>query len=311
MTYTGEVMNQFPEMQITRHWAYDPDVKVLVFTWVKILLRPAMFFTNEHVMAIAFPKRWSLGFFPLLISWSTQATLQWLLQTTEILHVPLKRPSGGAQAAKIESCPLPVLPGRVSRSQTTLMTFFMVEKLVTCSMNSFLFPTLPLFLSPPLLLNTPKPSVQMNCLSMSNSADQFCLLPNRSGADLPSIEICWSETLIWNNLPHSDQFSHPDTFSQREWINKNVPYADHPLLFTLLARFSGSLQDGRLVLAFSIRELTSALCVCSVLWIATNDLLLMSAYSELRNGKKKQEKEWKERKNKGEKEFLYIFCSAT
>lgn len=185
----------------------------------------------------------------------------------------------------------------------------MVDKLVTCSMNSFLFPTLPLFLSPPLLLNTPKPSVQMNCLSMSNSTDRFCLLPNRSGTDLPSIEIRWSETLIWNNLPHSDQFSHPDTFSQREWINKNVPYADHLLLFTLLSRFSGSLQDGRLVLVFSIHELTSALCVCSVLWIATNDLLLMSPYSELRNGKKKNKRrnEKKER-TKGGKEFLYIFC---
>lgn len=166
---------------------------------------------------------------------STQTTLQWLLQTTKILHVPLKRPSCGAQSVRIESCPLPLLLGWVSRSQYAFMPFFMVEKLVVWTVSSlYISPNLPLLLSPPLLLKTPKPSVQMNYLSMSNSGDRFCLLVNRSRADLPCIEIRRSETLIWNNLPHLDQSARPDAFSQREWINKNVPYANYPLLFTFL-----------------------------------------------------------------------------
>lgn len=103
-------------------------------------------------------------------------------------------------------------------------------------MNSFLPSCLSslFFLSPSLVLNTPKPPVKMNCLSMFNSGYRFCLLLIRSGFDLSSIEISWSKTLIWNNLPYSDQSARPDTFSKREWINKNVHYANHTLSFTLL-----------------------------------------------------------------------------
>lgn len=143
---------------------------------------------------------------------------------------------------RVSICQNWVLPSTLSlwvsfSKPNCINAFLMVQKLATCSMDSFL-PSSPfhllLFLSPPLLLNTPKLSIQMKCLSMSNSGDRSCLQLNRSRADLPCIKIRRFETLIWNNLPHSDQSVCADTFSQKEWINKNGPNANQPLLFNLL-----------------------------------------------------------------------------
>lgn len=145
-------------------------------------------------------------------------------------------------------------------------------QLVAWTVSSLhLFSTLPLFLSPPMLLYTPKlPSkctVYPGPIQMIDSAS--CRIgagptfPASRSADLKHLSgIIY---LIQINPPVLTLSLRKNGLTRMYPMPSNHSYS--PSLFFLFSLFSGSQQDSRLVLVCSIHELTSALCVLFCEWL--------------------------------------------
>lgn len=105
-----------------------------------------MSFAKEHVKptALFFPRK--VKFTPSLFLFRFAEVPKlplsdcYRLQKYSVYHS--KGQAVGLILSELSRATQPSSRGPVSRSQTTLMTFFIVEKLATCSMNSYLLPSL-------------------------------------------------------------------------------------------------------------------------------------------------------------------------